>query len=140
MSEEVNDTITYIGRTQYDINTHYYILGSDRRKVAFGKKLQRHHAVGRTYPVIITTTEKGTLYSTRKSDLSIDETWVTTHEVAAWAQENAKADRTARAIREAKNLLTNTRKAARQIKDQYTRASYSDRLEMIRAFIEELES
>lgn len=137
MSEEIKDTITYIGRN-YD--THYYIVGSNREQIAFGKKLQRHHTVGRTYPVTITESEKGRLFSTRRSDKHVENTWVTPALVAQWAKENAAAERTARAYREEKALLTDTRKIARQIKDKYRRASHFNRLEIVRVILEELES
>ena len=140
MSEQTKDTLTYIGRQQYNLKSYRYILGSSRETVAFGKKLQKQHRVGETYPVTITSEGDQRLFSTRARDEAIEATWVIPSQIAEWVVDDSKAQAQDRGQREAKGLETAARKAARTILTQYHRASYDGKRAIIRAFIEELES
>jgi hypothetical protein len=140
MSEKVQDTITYIGRSFIDLKSYRYILGSNREEIHFSKKLQKHHQVGETYPVTISETEQGRLFSTSSGNKALEHTWPIPEHIATWVKEDAQAQAADRANREAKSLLTQARKAARTIKLQYKRASGFNKRAIIRAFIEELEN
>lgn len=140
--KEYNDTITYIGREPFALKSFRYIIGSTQAMVSFGKKLQRHHSVGRTYPAFVKDTKEGKVVSTSRSDFSIDKAFpfVTNKKLTEWAKNEAIAERTAKALREEKSILAETRKAARSLREQYRRASHANKLDMIRVFVEELEA
>ena len=138
VTKEINAFITYLGMQGHPSFVSYiYMLNDNERNVSFSRKLQKHHRIGATYPVVINDKS----FTTRKLDFAVDKPGfkVSTKMIVDCVHQDKALKNMIKARSEEKKLEKIARDFAVKMKSMYQRASNANQIAMVRAFVEKLE-
>lgn len=134
--KEQDIIITYLGRNGAPGSSQHTYLVNGEKEIFFSKKLQRHHKIGSSYPA----RQFENRYTTKSSGFEIKPEFKIDKKLIVEAvRHDAINSEYLRAKSEKGKLEKIARETARKIKTVYSRAIASDKIAMLRAFVEELE-